>query len=105
MSLVVSGGITSDPMYVRSTEILDLQTLQWTDGPDFPQEIAHTQAISFKNTFLAVGGYDDGETNHLLSIYEFDFEGQAWIERGEALTAGRGAFTAFLVPDYAVACS
>ena len=98
----MTGG--KDGAKLDSTEILDLETLEWTQGPDLPESISYTASVPLKYTFLVVGGRkaDNSKSN---SIFEFDFEGMRWITRSETLVNARDSLTAFLVPDNAVNCS
>ena len=104
-SLVVSAGISSSNAFLTSTEILDLDTLQWTNGIDYPHAIAYAPTVPFGNTFLVVVGGFGGSVG-TKEIYEFDPSNNNWIKRSEECATDRvSAFTAFLVPDDAVNCS
>ena len=105
--MIVTGGTDSEAdgwNYLKSTQILDLKSLQWTSGPDLPLIGAFGVAVPYKNTFLVVGGKDSG---HAVqdTIFEFDPETGDWITRIEQMTLKRSLFAAFMVPDYAVNCN
>ena len=97
--------VTGTP-YVSTTEILDLDTLQWTDGPGLPFPWAYTASVPYKNTFLVIGGLGTHSgTVYSTDIYEFDPVNMNWITRSETLTQGRHSHAAFLVPDDVVNCN
>ena len=102
--LVVTGGHeTVGDTYHNSTQILDLETLEWAPATDLPYTIAYGSSVPFKDTFLVVGGEDD--VNYQTAIYQFDLTTNGWITRDEQLVTGRRLFASFLVPDNAVNCS
>ena len=102
--LVVSGGYDVNSTLMSSTsEILDLNTLTWTDGPDLPQQLGYGASVQFQDTFLAIGG--SGNSGLTDTIYQYDYTNNVWIERSEKIPT-KGLYKAiFLVPDEAVNCS
>ena len=81
-----------------SSEILDLETMTWRDGPTAGGWYSNNVAAQFGDTFVVVGG--DVTDN----IYEFDAENEAWIERHEKLSTERRDTTAVFVKDNVVNC-
>ena len=103
--LVVAGGrIPSTVDSISATEILDLDTLQWTTGQKLPGnlEIYAGSSVPYQNTFLIVGG--QGHSMNHKTIFEWDPNTNGWITRTEQLTTARFRAPAFLVPDDAVDC-
>ena len=88
---------------MKSSEIFDIESRKWTNGPDLPNVIYHGESVQYKNTFLIVGGWDG--SNRFDSIYEYDIRTNQWIKRSEKLKRARLAFTAFLVPDEVAQCN
>ena len=99
----MTGGQSANGV-LQSTEILDLDTMQWSAGPNLPGPRYDAASVPYKNTFLVVGGKDGG---HAVqdTIFEFDPETGDWITRIEQMTLKRSLFAAFMVPDYAVNCN
>ena len=83
----------------KTSEILDLYTMSWRDGPIPGSWYLDGTAAQFGDTFVVVGGStSDG-------IYEFDAENEEWIERPEKLSTERRDVTAVFVQDNVVNCS
>ena len=107
--LVVSGGFDVTLAHLNitfvtdSTEILDLVSLEWTEGPKLPQALGYGSSVPFGDSFLAVGG-DDGFAQSDV-IYEFNSASNSWIERSEKIKTVGLYKTAFLVPNDIVNCS
>ena len=104
VSLVVAGGYNNSYDSIFSTEILDLTTLEWRFGPNLPDAISLGKSVSFRNSFLIIGGIIDDHGGRSNLIYEFDSDTENWIKRQEKLTKARNAFTAFLIPEELARC-
>ena len=91
----------STTTYYTSTEILNLDTLEWSAGPALPEALGFATAVQYRNTFLIVGG--SGSTI-LDTIYEYDAENDDWVSRPETLAVPRDNCAAFMMPDDAVDC-
>ena len=102
--IVVAGGEIGGS-YHKTSEILDLQTLEWSSGPDLPVGLAAGGSVPYKKTFLIVGGDIQPENMNSNVIYEYDGILDAWITWDEVLATARQNLAAFLVPDEAVNCS
>ena len=104
--LVVTGG-WDGTAHITSTELLDLDSMQWSNGPELPYGIFDAVAVPYKNTFLIVGGREASGNNNYYhnTILEFDAGTGDWITRSEQMSQERGIMAAFLVPDDAVNCS
>lgn len=100
--LVIAGGRNDG-----TSTILNLDTMTYRPGPDIPNvlELYYANSVPFGNTFLMVGGTEDGISSRLNTIYEFDTTNENWIVRPETLKTGDWAMTAFMVPDTYVQCS
>ena len=101
--LVVAGGRGRDNNFIQSTEILDLDSMQWTSGQDIPDTVlAFSEIIQFEKTMLIVGGYKPNVA--VDTILQFDPETEGWIERSEHLSSPKYHLTLLFVPDNAVNC-
>ncbi len=91
--VVVVGGYDSTSRY--STEILDLSTLEWSDGPYAPRSAYSMASVQYGDSFLLVGGYETGE--YLDSVYLWDHSRQDFVLLAEGLVEGRQGVAAFTV--------
>ena len=89
---IVSGGRFEE----TTSEILDLNTLNWREGPSLPTEVQESYGAQFGETFVVV---DES------GIYEFDPENEAWIIWPETLDPPRSGMSATFVKDDIVTCS
>lgn len=89
----------------KQTEILDLDTMTWSDGPDLPAmtSIKYTQSVQHYYSFLQVGGATNvaGQTT---SIFEYDYVNNDWVVRNESLPFGLSEHVAFKIPDSVLGC-
>lgn len=79
-----------------------MTTLTWRQGPSL--DIALTTSVEYGDTFLLVGGFEDGPTE-LDTIYEYDSANERWKLRPERLSEGKDTVVAFIVDDAIVDCS
>ena len=88
--IVVIGGVTDEQVFRKTTEIYNLETGEWTYGPDVPSEeyLDDAQTAAFGDTFLLTGGRDEGHTS-LKTIYEFDPESLDFVLREEKIYKSR----------------
>ena len=81
--IVVAGG-----RYLASTsnvtEILDLQTLEWSTGDDLPDDINSGASVPFNDSFLIVGGLD-ADNPPVKSIYYFNPQDQKWESKNKMM--------------------
>lgn len=98
--VVVAGGDNGD-FDLASSEILNLETMEWRTGPDLPGSLAAAASVPYGDTFLVVGGY---HINELDQIYQFDPENEAWIERTEKLETARFYQVAVPLPELPFIC-
>ena len=70
------GGGTGDD---GKTEILDLETLTWRPGPNFPTNSRANdgESLQYRDTFLAVGGYSWGKSEE-LAIWKYMPDEEEW---------------------------
>ena len=56
--VVVGGGLGVDglPLETESTEIFDLNSLQWRSGPNMPFQMDNGAVVQEDQTFIAIGG-------------------------------------------------
>ena len=81
-----------------STEFLNLEETEWHFGPQLPNVIKGGASVQLENTFLIVGGNDDGR-DALDTIWTFDTDAETWVLLNEHLATARRYTAAFLVPD------
>ena len=96
--VIVAGGQDT-----KTSEIFDLAMQTWRYGPDLPvsEELNWGASVQHGDTFLIIGGYDNGYSDSILS---FDATLESWVELPQKLTQGRSRFAAFLVPEDFVTC-
>ena len=90
-----------------TTEILDLDTLTWTYGPNMPAPIRIGRTVPYKNSFIVVGGdgrWPNGAGLCNFPIYEWNINSNSWTHTGITLPTCKYSIYAFLVPDFAVNC-
>ena len=102
-SLVVGAGYNMDFLGLRHSDVLDLMTLEMKNVAGFPVKKWDGVSVPYKNTVLAVGGWNGTDQNN--SILEWDPINEEWIQRPEVLKTARSDFTAFMIPDGVVTCS
>ena len=102
---VVAGGnddwITLDQQ--GSVEILDLETFEWRDAPDFPTPFYSAHSVPFGDTFLVVGGSSNND--YLKSIYEYDVNSGEFFMRSEILSRPRPGAAASAVSSNYLGCT
>ena len=99
---MVHGGFDENNFVQSTTEILDLESMQWTTPDSNVHFRALGASVPYKDTFLAVGGVFS-ETFTQFSIYEFNPLTNEWVFK-DNLSNERRYLTAFLVPDEALDC-
>ena len=82
-------------------EILDLESLTWSAGPESPGglDVRKAAVVPFNNTVLLIGG-----TNQVKSIYQFDLANMVWIPRTEELEYKRVGHAVFDVTGLGIEC-
>ena len=101
--MVIAGGEGEDGNHLISTEMLNLNTMIWTVGPELPLAVSRGGSVPYGDTFLVVaGGSENGPTS---LIFEFDIASNNWLTRKERLSRNMYDFDAFLIPDEFVECS
>ncbi len=92
--VMVAGGLAYDPAVGAqyTTEILNLRSLAWEEGPALPAPLVGGALLHFNGTVLAVGGVNSD------LIHELDLEEWVWVERKERLPRPRSSFVAGLAP-------
>lgn len=99
--VVVAGGFTYDDkvrLYDLTTEILDLETLTWSAGPETPggRRLSSSVSVPFGDSFVVVGG-DTFDSQR--RVHQFDPVNMTWIKREETLQNDRSNHAAFIVPN------
>ena len=80
----------------NTTDILDLDTLTWSEAPALPAYIKDATSVPFGDTFLVVGGMLP-DSYIADTVYEYDVQGRDWITRPERLPIARGRGTGVVV--------
>ena len=83
----------------QSTNILDLDTMTWRDGPAPGDWYDNVSSAPFGDTFVVVGGTNSD------AIYEFDPENEEWIQREQTLSEERKDTGNVFVKNNIVNCS
>ena len=96
--VVAGGGLNRN-----SVDILSLSTMEWRAGPALPKAISWAQSVAFGDSFLLIGG-GDGGGYYYDTIYEYDPNGEAWIERPETIHEAKYDFTAVMLDTTEVDC-
>ena len=92
--IVVVAGLVSN-----ATQILDIDTLTWRMGGDFPGgSLYDGSSIPYGNTFLVVGGYISGP-GYQKSIWEYEVDTGNWKKLDQVMMIARETFAATLVPQ------
>ena len=73
--------------------------LHYFEGNPFPHRIRWPAVAQVRNTFLMVGGYEDGTI--LDTVYEYEPLSDSWTPSPENMTYARYGATAITVPTTA----
>ena len=92
---MINGGNKDNVNFEPTSEVLDLDTLEWSQGPPAIPLISST-TVKYEETFLLVGGEANAFSG---SIYEYDLVENDWIMRSEELAVGRARHVAFEIPS------
>ncbi len=65
--IVVAGGDIGAGR--RTTDILDLATMEWREGPSLPHDYCEMDSVQYGNTFALVGGLCNGVVDE---VYLYD---------------------------------
>ena len=86
--------------YHSTSEIFDLEMETLSAGPDLPggSYWYGSQAVSYMDTILLMGGKQEGDLSHQEGIHQLDLETMEWIERPERMKLGRVDHVAFEIP-------
>ncbi len=108
MSVIVVGGRASEEMI--STEILDLETFEWRQGPDLPYGISCSVLVEEPSgSVILIGGQSQQgiARNVTADIFRLAHagEGAEWELLPQKLQFARRFHRAFFVPDEIVDCS
>ena len=86
-------------------EFFDVESSQWSWGPDFPVKIKGLVALGFDSEVFTIGG--ESESGMISSIYNLkcDSEGCFWTELEQKLSKSRSYHVAMFVPSNITECS
>ena len=101
-SIVSAGGRSVGTL----TQVLDLDTMTWSDGPRLPRNVAFATVLPYKRSFLIIGGWaghyrEDGYSNEILELDPNKFD---WVVRPEILANRVAVPFATLVNDNLMEC-
>ena len=89
----------------NSTEVLNLDTLEWSFGQQFPSGFGFQRTIPYRtDTFLAFGAHVSGEVSS-DSIFQYVPGTKGWIRRPETLPYGGSGALAVVVPPEVAPCT
>ena len=97
--VVVAGGVDSQDVTLKSTEIFDGE--KWQIGPELPREMCCGQLVTSsenKNIFWLGGGDLGGNIRTYSDIYELSENLDGWIKVPQKMNNGRVFFAAIDVP-------
>ena len=81
-----------------ATEILNLDTMTWRDGPQFPEYQTYwATSLPYGNSFLAIGGVSIGYGRR-NEIWHFNPDSYTW-DIVSAMTQERELLAAIALPD------
>lgn len=86
----------------NATEILDVDTMTWRTGPDFPTydsqyRTYYGETLQYKNSFLAIGGKAQGYGEG-TEIWYYNPESSTWDLKAK-LVQRRHWLTAIALPE------
>ena len=98
----------SDSDLTKKTAILDLETLQWRVGTDFPRGnsyLSYPGYVEAEGDFVTLGGDDiwPGYKN-ILGFYN-DARDEYYLDPTRGMVEGRAGMAAFKVPDAVAPCN
>lgn len=102
LELVIAGG---DGAVNGSTEILDVQTMIWRQGPKLPRPLRGPGFTVFGDSFVIVSGWSDVKS--LVATYEileYDVKVQAWNLRKEHISTSRHLASVIMVSNSTIPC-
>lgn len=100
--VLVAGGVTSNGVYLTSTELYDPSTDTWTGGPVLPEAVAHHQAVKLASgDVVFIGGYRivDGIGVFSTQISRFNSGAGTMTTLGVTLTGARARHRCVLLLD------
>ena len=90
----------------NTTEILNLDTLTWRSGPEFPVDgnAFYGASAPYKDSFLAMSGYRRPDTpggawTKVDEVWYFDPSSDEWVLKEGRLETPREHFIALTIPD------
>ena len=95
-AIIIAGGTGDD-----ISDILNLDTEQWTLGPNLPYATDEGCTAEKGDTLLLIGG----SGSNLDSILSYDLENNAWEILSAKLEIEKNRCASFLVPDDFVTCT
>ncbi|ELU13231.1 hypothetical protein CAPTEDRAFT_136065 [Capitella teleta] len=73
---MVIGGETSDNLYLKSAECLNMKTLEWSQMPDLPDALSLSQLVYVQNQLFVLY-----EQRYSVYVHYYDHTGRAWRPR------------------------
>ena len=102
---VMAGGNTNPAGGSNTSEIFNFGAMLWTTGPDLPTVRTGGASVPTGNSFLIVGGNNDGPLGYSNKIIEFDPVERSWRELDQTLDHRTMFAGATLVEDDAIMCT
>jgi len=97
-TIAVVGGVDAINSYMTDyVDLLDLRTMVWSEGPNFPMKIGRIQVVEhYKGGIITVGGLD-GSLQIRSELYYLASRDDPWVKLKQHLRVPRFSHTAFLV--------
>ena len=92
------GGYPSN--YIH-TQILDVDTLEWEEGFDLPNNLAFSGHVDFGDTTLIIGGWDGDYYDYILA---WNPDTLSWSQMEERLSTPLDRTCAILIDDDKADC-
>jgi hypothetical protein len=107
LSIVVAGGTSN--VQLISTEILDLATGVWKNGPNLPIPLQNPKIVPHPQVgVIILGGisWQPTGSSYPKSVYYLSSStASAWTLLPQTMKNGRASFTAIYIPDTSVTCT
>ena len=94
--IAVGGGFVDDGAATRDLLLLDVDTGQWSRGPDLPGPRDHAAFVALDGDLYLVGGFTTGLAGATAEVWRLDAPDGEWVERASTGTP-RGALGAVAV--------
>ena len=103
MFMVAGGNRDNGKIHTSTVELLNLDTLEWSEGPDLPINLADAASVVYEDSLYVFGGVtDDNEKSD--KIFRFDVGGMVWYEQATTLSNPRARIAGVLTTAKSLGC-